>query len=58
MQLQSLTYTLCHQADETQEHLFFDCQFAKELWAQFQRYWGIKIQMQGMRQSINSLTKL
>ncbi|KAJ8441434.1 hypothetical protein Cgig2_023620 [Carnegiea gigantea] len=56
--LQSMEHKFCHQNDETQEHLFFECQYAAAIWEDFQKEWGIKLEMTGIEPCLKSLTKL
>ena len=58
LQLSSQQCTTCHQVEETQHHLFFECQFAQQIWTQFQQDWGVKIHSAEMGQYVQSLTKL
>ena len=56
--LQSMECKFYHQKDETEENLFFECQYATVIWEDFQKEWGIKLEMTGMELCLTSLTKL
>ncbi|KAJ8439614.1 hypothetical protein Cgig2_020990 [Carnegiea gigantea] len=56
--LQSMECSFCHQKEETQEHLFFECRYAVAIWDGFQKEWGIKLELTGMEPYLKSLTKL
>ena len=48
----------CYQKDETQGHLFFECHYTAMIWKDFQKEWGIKLEMTGIEPCCKSLTKL
>jgi len=49
---------MCYQSIETQEHLFFECHYAKDIWARFLSEWNVQIQLDGMETFISSLNHL
>ena len=49
---------LCQHHTETQEHLFFDCPFAKEIWERVQEEWQLKLDVRGRETLILSLRTL
>jgi len=58
MVLTSTDCRLCDQNTETQDHLFFECPFAKELWQLTCTEWNLNLNLDGMEAYINSLNKL
>ena len=49
---------MCHQSSETQDHLVFGCNYAKNIWGRFLTDWQVNVQMTGMEAFVGSLTKL
>ena len=58
LQLPTLECTICHQAEEIHHHLFFEWQFAQQIWSQFQQDWGAKIHSAEMGHFVQSLIEL
>ena len=56
--LTSTKCCMCHQSSETQDHLFFRCSYAKSIWGKLFTEWQVSVQMTGMEEFVNSLTKL
>ncbi|KAJ8421069.1 LOW QUALITY PROTEIN: hypothetical protein Cgig2_006340 [Carnegiea gigantea] len=46
------------QSNETQEHLFFTCNNATDIWRRALNDWGINLQVERLKQCIKSLKKL
>ena len=58
MVLSSTSCKFCQQHTETQDHLFFECPFATELWHLFCTEWNLNLNMDGMEAFIISLRNL
>ena len=48
---------MCQQSNETQDHLFYTCQKAKEIWWETLTDWNIQLQTEGIDNCIVSLKK-
>jgi len=57
-QLPSVECSMCQQSSETQDHLFFECSYAKNIWEKFLNDWHVDIERTGLEVFVNSLTKL
>ncbi|KAJ8452584.1 hypothetical protein Cgig2_004920 [Carnegiea gigantea] len=57
-QLPSIVCGQCQQGIETQEHLFFGCHYAREIWDIFLSEWQLQIQVDGMKNFVKSVTHL
>jgi len=57
-QLPTTICGMCQQSTETQEHVFFECNYAKDIWGMLLTEWKALLQLTGMEACITSLTKL
>ncbi|KAJ8439478.1 hypothetical protein Cgig2_006995 [Carnegiea gigantea] len=49
---------ICNQNEETQEHLFFRCPYASNIWTSFCREWGMALHFNDMEAFTSSLCRL
>ena len=47
----------CHHSIETQDHLFFACHKARDIWKETLRDWGIQLHTDGFEQRMDTLKK-
>ena len=50
--------SFCQHHTEIQDHLFFECPFAKELWGEFTAEWNLNLDIRGKEALILSLKRL
>ena len=46
---------MCQQSTETQDHLFFTCKKAREIWRETLRDWDMQLQIEGLEQCLASI---